>query len=770
MKWRLALFLALVLATPALAWRHGGAGAAPPPTIAVLIASGAGSNPAVNPAQLGSNSLQTPVGDFDEPPNVWINQGDTTHAITIGAATGNRGWIKQVTFCIAGNCTAAITPQIINPRTGDVGWTFIPTSIGGTDGDYTISAYVTPVNGFERKVDLPITINNNGTLTRAQRYIDAVSGNDANDGLSLGTAWKSVLKATLSAPSGSQVYSCGDETYLEDSNTGTFNNNARMIDFIINPACAGSGYFTISRTSRTAPAEPWNPRANKLRFDHVHIDMGKMVQIQGSGAGSILWISNATLIDANGPDGPAYGYTSLNSAGGVPELAQTPFGSTASNIYITESTLSTVITAGIELARNLTMTVGWDLVAYSGPNNNNAAMFNVQGIKSGDFKQRLSLEQPSSLVPLSAIFSGGKTTLTYSAGVTLSSAVSGTAACIQIVGGPLDGDTFPVFSQTPDPSTPNTVVTTGAAGICGPNTVVTGDASSIGAGQVFTYVVAHADSMQFIQLTANSVPIGNIYVQRYKATANGNDLQALLSQPTPPITNTGTISTTGTAITFSGSQTLEKYDCIQIGSGAQQYESQPITADVSGTTGTLANAYTVDQSGVSWHQGKTIKDFAIVASIIDGSNNNLAQPQGCEINNVFVQDTLGTSTFRFRTATNGFGMWGDALYDSLWNGSTASANSMTSDNPPVAFPTVGIDIDNNQFGVGTARGTNGVQTLATFASAGSGGSYKPSGGTVTKQLSGMVGNPNYPDGTPLFPFAYDLTPLTSSSVVGAQQP
>lgn len=738
--------------TPAF-WHHS-SGA---PLIATLV-PGSGSCPSVNAVQQGSGSVEMPVADFDEPPNVWVNQGDTTHAITVGAATSNRGWIKAVTFCMAGNSTSPITAQIINPRTGDVGWTVIPISTGGTDGDYTLDAYVTPVNGFERLITIPLTLNNNGALTRAQRFVDAVAGSDSNDGLTLGTAWATLLHAELTAPSGAQVYSCGSETYLEDSNTGTFNNNARMIDFLINPACVGSGFYTVSRTSRTSPSQVWNPRANKLRFDHVHVDMSKIVQIQGGGSAAITWFSNADLTDPNGPTGPQYGYTNVTNGGGQAEIAQTPFGSTATAVYITDSTLSTVVTAGLQLERNVTATVSWDLVAWATPqNNNNAAIFNVQGIKQGDFKTRLSLEQPpTGPVVASAVFSTPNTTITYNAGTSLATLAAASGSILQVVGGPLDGQQFTVVTQTPDPTTPHTIVT--------------GDASAIGVGnEAYIFVVAHADANQFLQLTSTSTPLTNIYEQRYKATGNGSSLQALLTQPTPPLTNTGTINTVGTAITFSTSQTLKQYDCIQVGGGAQQYQSQPLAADVSGTTGTLLNAFTVDQSGVAWHQGKTVKDFALVASITDGPNNELAQPQGCEINNIEIQDTLADQTYQFRNATNGFGLMDDAFFDSLLNGSTAGAGSMTSDAAP-GFPAIGLTIDNNQFGVGTARGTNGATNLATFASTGFAAPYKPTGGSVTKALLGTVGNPNYPDGTPLFPYAYDLTPLTSASVVGAQQP
>lgn len=736
-----------------------------PPPADITPAGGDGTVPTESAVVYGSGCTQKVIAAFDEHPYIWIET--STHYITVAGAVADRGWIAYVDFWLNGN-VVRVSAQAKNSRTGGMGFCVNPLTGAGADGDYTLYARVVPTNGYERLISIPITLNSNGTIVRAERYINYSTGNDSTgNGLTAGTPWKTFLKATLSAPSGAIVYFEPSQTYTEDSNTGTVNSNSRLIEF--RPR-GGSGRATITRTTRITPTSTWTPRCNKVRYNAVDFDLAKIPAFQASGTNNYLIAVDCTFIDSNGVTGPTYGYTTTADASGNLEIAQTVFGQSNTKMYICESTFSGVCSVGAVMLRNCTLTYSWDAVAFtSNALMGGSSIWNTTGTQSGQFKNRLSVPNTLTVATVSAYDSANnRTTITWSGSPKLAAvsnasnalAITAAATMSVLTGAKAATDGY-ILTQTDATDT----------------TVLVGNFSTMVPGDTaWVWQVAHADTFQVIgNTTSASANIENIYVQRY--SAGGTDNQPILAQAGSS-TGSGTLSTSGTTVTFTSAQTLRAGDFIQITNGTVgllKYQYVRVSADVtSSTTATIDVSFTANYdgtggnanapAGTTFARGRTAKDVALVGCVLTGNVAEIAQYQHGQQHWVVAQCTMLSSSFMMRNATAGFGLSGCAFFDSVWNGtSTGHTHSMDHDSAPGAFPTVGITIDNNQFGAGTARGTNTTVASVTFDA-----TAHPTAG-LSRAVRGHQGHASVSNGVPLMPWDLDGDAIAAGALIGAQQ-
>jgi len=768
-----------------------------PLTVPVLTPGGT-TNPAVDASLHGSGSTMVPAAAFDIAPNDTVDPGDTNHITTAYAATNTRGAIASMKVCLAGNCIT-IAGMSHNSRTGDNGWNFIPTSIGASDGQYELCLYATPTNGYQRKRCQQIFLDNNSTITRPTYYVDYTNGNNGNSGTS-GSPWKTinyaVANVSIGLTTGAIIYGKCPNSFVEDNQSYTVNNNAGDWPIEVRPdpgSCSSSTYPTITKSTRTDATygNIFTFRANLVNVYGFNFDMSKFVVLAAGGTNAMLTISGEDgngkcgLIDPNGPSGPTYGYSYNDDGAGDPGYNQQPFRTSNSIVNLIACPVTALTTAGLLIARNSTWNLGWDAIANSSnPSEAGEAIFNVKFPQSTAFNGRLSVAQPSGVIiasvsnitgsPGDCAGVGGnppESVLTYTGGTVIENYSNDGSAFAQILGGTQAG-TYQLVSQSAS----------------GPSTTVCGTITSAAVSQqTFLADEFHADADQTLQFSAGDSPLDNILIVQYNVTSNypSTSLQPVFNQATDLSggmnPTTGNLSATGTAVTFASAQSnLKVGDCVQVtASGTDQYIGRVVTAISDTTHATVNAAWPSDPSGVTWGWGKTVENEAIVASAIEGSQDNNAQFQGCSVNWAFVQDTIDKSSVLLANSNAGWAMLGVSFLDTVMNGNTGAPTQNEASfvwnfpsTPVTGVMPDGVSIDNvrmayygdtHDSNVYCPCGTNNSSGLVIFNYT----TWKQTGGTTLQAIRGEQGGPDA-NGTPIFPWALDGTAITSSALIGAQ--
>ena len=300
------------------------------------------------------------------------------------------------------------------------------------------------------------------------------------------------------------------------------------------------------------------------------------------------------------------------------------------------------------------------------------------------FEQRRHLETTLTVASASYDAVNSRTTITWQGSPTLSviDAPGQANQDTRFLSGALNGQEFEVYSQSN--ATKQTVVKGNTS------TAASGDTARV-------YIIFHADSFQTAIPASTDPAIENILVQRYKAV--GENFQPWFFQRAGAA-GAGTISTSGPGGTCSTDHTLRLGDVVILTSGGQSGEVRHVVAVGSSTAFTLNEAFSSDQSGVSWRRGQSVKDVGMQLCIFDhqGSSGEVSQFQHGAVHVVIRQCThLGTD-FVLRNFNTGFGMNGVVVEDSVVESANADSG----------YPTEGLAIDNNVFETGTVRGTNGI--------------------------------------------------------------
>lgn len=698
-----------------------------------------GTAPAENSVVNGSGFSQKAIGNFDEYPYVWVE--DNNHTITVGAAIGDRGWISSIYFWMEGN-SISVTSQTINSRTGSIGWCVTPQSTATVNGDATLYAYIRPVNGYERRISIPLTLNSNSSpIARSIFYINASIGSDTlYDGtqptISGGHGpWATFQKGSVACGTGGAiVYYATNQTYLEDnSNPPPFNNaNIRMTDF--RPLTVG-GIATISKTTRGNVLY----RGLLNTYEGLTINMNQIFSIQG-GTNGVSIYKRCFFYDSNGPTGPQFGYSAF---GNSPDIGENFLVASNGQFNgIVESSISAPVVVQANIIRNITSTIGWDAMFLSngtgGANlfsGTRVFGYNVSVPTIINLRNSYSNTLTVSSVALNTPIAG-EATVTWVNNTTINTFSGDANSYCQFQTGVLTGQQANIISESN--ATFSTVIN---------STQV--DATQIIAGDTaWVYTVAHSDFGQFTQDSATNINLENLYVQKYQGQGNGT--QQLFSQ-SGQSTGSGTLTTSGTTVTFSTVQTLMANDFILLTSGAQSGNWARVLSDTSSsTTTTLVAAFSGGDVGsaATWSHVKTAKDVAWVNCAFAQNPINITGAQ-CQLQNgnchwIIAQCTYAGQLFTYRNDLPGFALESFNLFDNIFEDMGAP-------------PSVGFNGDNNQFLQGTGRGSNsavgGSVNHTTFQTSG-----------ISKTMTG-----NSQTGQPLVPWDLNNNSISSSAIVGAVQ-
>jgi hypothetical protein len=605
----------------------------------------------------------------------------------------------------------------------------------------------------------PIIPNLSGAVWTTNTTCGANVGKSGGQG-DVTHPYQTLHTALNCAPSGSTVYATSGENFVEAYQAecigGVCNGNRRMIQVLP----TGSGRYTVSLLARGAFLLP----AQNVLFNNAVFDMGKVGKVQGCSGGSCkaptgsaFIFESCALNDPNGPGGPPEGYY----AGKTASMWQVPFAGGFAALI--DSTALTINTAGFKLVRNSSAVTTWDL-DFFGAWAANTRFFNFSASQatdpSGNFLplvQRLHIEPSVRITKPTYDSLSNQTVFTIT-----SSEVSGLVGTGQalFVSGALANRRVPVVAF----NTSTLSVT------------VRGDASQAEAGDlVRVWIPAHAD--------ANQIGIGkpdgpntswNIYEQRYRAVGR---YQPFFNQPGAYPTS-GTITTDGQVATLDvPNGNLRPNDFIKITSGRDIYQYRRIVSVNDPTHVVLDGAFSPDISaGATWLQAKSVVDFACVACRLGGRighGADMAQFQNGAIHWVFVQLTTDKTVLLFRDlgakAGGGqggaFGMKDFAIFDSLVDHGPQSEGLHSGRGRPNWADLTGYNFDNNHYvAISDRPGTNITGGPVTIAD----DTFKPTG--LTHTVRGTIGNPNVPDGTPLFPWDGDGNPIAAGALVGAMQP
>lgn len=677
----------------------------------------------------GSGFAERVVCAFDEPPNMWVEQDD--YEITVGAAIGNRAWVEKCTFWLEG--TEVVVDQMtINNRTGSIGYSIIPQSRPGQNGDAVLYATVKPVNGQERVISIPLTLNTDRTagvvITRPVRYINSDTGNDATgNGLTPETAWATIGKALPLVGSGGIINMAGAAPFDWQSNAG--NVNTRMTEL----RGAGRAFTTIKQV--TPGLMRWS--TTLLLFDSLTVLTDNVTQMYANSAptGRIVF-RNAVAKHSGGPAG--------NISKGYPEgylpsekTGQFYRDQDGQRWYALESTISDINTTYFNIARNSDITTAGDIYQVGAyPNTTgNIGIFNLRGKQYGNAEIRR--HTPVNLVVASAVKSGSNTVITFSGSPGIGGFPVGDGNIYMRV---VESTTVPAgdreFPINPDGT--SDFDTLGYAIVSGSPTATTltviGDLTGLAPGDLCrAYSINHGDAMQFMPPTDGSPNTENYYFQRYKATAHSwqiilthagwlsSNSGGATGTPSKIIASWATVSTVGNTATFSAAHGLHQYDWVVLGNGSQVGQTRLVEEIISPTVVRLSSGFSVDQSGATWGGKRTHKDIAFVDCILHKSGNNaeLGQIEPGQIHMSFINCTLpgingngGTLLFNHLDAAEG-SLRSIGFFDSVVGNLNVAA--------PSVFPT--IVGDNNHYETGMARDTVGEATTGYVFGGTAGGPY-----------------------------------------------
>lgn len=428
----------------------------------------------------GSGWTQKTIGNFDTPPYQWITAD--TH-VGVVCDHGDSSWIDYVEFWCEGT-TTRVTRNGYNPDTGAIGFVVKVQPPAGTDGDVDIYAKIVPVNGYERLVGpLRMIFNKGGSITRTVKTVKTSGGDYAT------------IREASNAAADGWIVKVDAGTWTEDTTGVAYGGSALSRGFEIRPADGLSASDVIIR--RSSRAEFRSFTRPKTTYRNLKFETSNITVFYD---GDVKTFIGCTFYDANGSNFSP-GYPSSGA------LAPTTFfrGDEGQITHLVDCTFRQPICTGWKFARNTLFDYSYD--AWTIRNETNQLTDHVcigcTANQNGTFYMRL--HSASSLTASSASYNAGtgRTTITWSGSPSITdvSAPAGSDYKLFITSGALSGQSFAIYSQTDSSD----------------QTVVTGDASSMGVASAWSGVAAHCDTMQTFG-TAGTFTYGNIIAQRYKTT------------------------------------------------------------------------------------------------------------------------------------------------------------------------------------------------------------------------------------------------------------
>lgn len=722
---------------------------------------------------------------------------DTANCTGAGSSNGTSGnpyaSLKQATNCVGNGGTVFLT-------SGQYFVEDINACLGGVCNQNTITTNPSP-----RLIDVKPTVPGScytiGKTARGQTTGQAVSISIASPAVATATAHG--LKAGSAVVfSGTPPTGVSTATIYYVLATGLTSNTFRFSLLAGGAAINSSGsdggttYSSGISAANLSVSNQFTTKAQFLRLNTACLDMSTVVIIAGAARatpdlanhsnGALIW-ANSALADPNGITGGPFGYPQ----NGAIQVTNSPIlGSGGVFNALVESTFTGQVTATWQLARNTTENLSWDS-NFFGAEANNIGRFNRHIIQGIAFHERLSLE-PQLVVAAVALNTAPcnvgalpQTAVTFSGSATLINSsnpgLGNASADWYTSGGSVFNQSIPLPAASPAVDT-----TASPASVCLAGDWTTGAGTTIAAGDTLTpYSLAHEDTLQYGQITATAANTENNYEQR---THNHGALttQPILSQR-GNFAGAGTVTTVGTAATFTSATTLQTDDFVQISQvgAANRFQSRRCAIIIDPTHCTLASQFAPDvSSGVTWTQGKNVKGYACVACIFfvnspnagsitpaSSSNSIFGQFDNANQNWAIIQPTFVGTILSFRTTFGGSGFEDVFIADGIFsdNGSTyvlTNAGVGASLQFDTGTPIVGATIDNVQVFDGIYFGTTNTHPAQNFSVDTT--TFKPIAGLSTWF---MIGNPL--TGLPMFPYTQDgraIGPISGNVSLGAQQP
>ncbi len=443
--------------------------------------------PTESETPLGSGFTQHAIAAFDEPPYMWVT---ADKEITVCADHGDDSWIDEVEFWCEGN-TKTVSTCTLSARTGAIGFSVVlDASEFPIDGDATLYATVRPVNGYELLIGpLYFTANPNGAISRAARYLNYSTGDDAYDGTSPTVdgggvgPWKTYGYALRYTPSGG-VITCAAGTYYDDSDTASYNTVARQIDVV---AAAGLVIGDVVFSRHLLASNSLRRLPSKVRFYLITFVWDYVYWYSVSGYHHVF---DHCVIKTS--------YGSVQGAYGIYfPFATNEFRVTGGEkYYLIDSTTDGIEVAGPSMVRGCTVQSMRDTIHLT-EGVYPVAIINTESYHTDMCLSRQSVEE--TLTVDSATYNGGtgRTTIVWSGAPTLKTTAY-TLPYVKFITGALAGQHFHFYSQDDDTDT----------------TIVTGDASAaVNGDTAFAVIDYHIDAFQ---LFAGFDHPGPMVVQRFR--------------------------------------------------------------------------------------------------------------------------------------------------------------------------------------------------------------------------------------------------------------
>jgi hypothetical protein len=461
-------------------------------------------------------------------------------AVTLDPAFGG---IAAVNVYLEGGAITLTSPVKIG---SDLGYLF-KVSSGAADGVANLVIDVVPVNGYVLRMTRPIILDSNGTLaaSRPVRYVNSATGNNANNGLTPGTAWANITYAAANAQNDMDVQIEGGTQNEDHTPISEVTTLLAPITFRQRPGSAGR--VTVTRTGARANLFI---RCNNAKFQGIDFDSNKIstfgntlltaVQSHDQGLYTSMLFEDCVVADS-ATSGVRIGPSDLHQASTIGHFLPTTEGRRLS--FVRGSVSGAYTSVATFYCEDTEFFIGGDCGGWThtAPWMTDLSFFNRKVSWMENVKQRLHV--PATLTVASAAYGAPNTTITLSGAPSITTQTGSADYKVEFLTGALAGNIYNLVSQNDGT---DTVL------------IATDLTASIAPGDTLrTWVSAHSDANQIGDPNGSerSTPCRArnifIYGDNLKTLPGGSAFQPLFLA-SKGLVGRGTLSATGTAVTISG--------------------------------------------------------------------------------------------------------------------------------------------------------------------------------------------------------------------------
>jgi hypothetical protein len=600
--------------------------------------------PAPSTTIIGSGYDTAPTVHFSAYPGEDVSASTT---IVVHARHTDPAGINYVEFTLEGGTSVQVSTMIKHPTINVFGY---PIKCN-FDGRGILKARVVPYNGVEAIGYVFLRGIASGIPADDITYfVDPVSGSDAANGLTRGTAWKTLTKAmgfngvlaNWNAIEGGNLRLDGQYSIIV---CGTGNTTLLWDIGLANPPVSGWSCRNLKKMVIKLDAGTTNVKIGKTTRDHhlwswtwtevqgIPFDLTNIASFQYASNGITDWtnplrggsyasVASSHIQHPDGAAGPiSLGYPKFNPAG---ETYYTQFFHPQAPWVLAESNFASLNFAGVFHARGCVVTFCQFFEQYDSINQSNGTKIDVRATQIAQQETRahdlyeLTVASIATNTPIA-----GQSTITLSGAPTIVNDLAAKEIYLRFVsgaavgqGGKTQGAGLTYYRMLPDGSKdlsttysypPNadgsvTFNTVGFKVVSQDNTaktiVITGLPTGVVATDLIrTYYVGHPDVNEIIGTLETSGQIENVAWINTKVVGPTLTAPFLVQSYTvsASVGESITVSTTGTTITSYSGTSLRPKDFIR-NTATGEYQ-QVKTA--SGGTGTLYTAFAANLVGAT---------------------------------------------------------------------------------------------------------------------------------------------------------------------------